>query len=309
MTNGFVRRGLPVALAGLLSILSPVLGAADEHLSVKTPRAFGYVIGDMIELDVSLALDPGFELDPASVPEPGRVSRWLSLNEASHASEPRDGMSRHAIRLRFQVVNAPESVTRAGTPPMSLRILGPDDDFPAVIPGWAFTISPIVTSEERPPGRLPDLRPALPPGPVPTITRTVRVSVLGGLALVLLALFAYAQVAERIRRRARGHFDRAYRRIQRRTAGSELPGVYADALLDMHAAFNATADRAVFEHDLTRFFIEHPRFESLRAPIAALFAESAAVHYGSSTQPAADAWSVHRVRDLCLACRDVERNP
>lgn len=309
MSSGYIRRGILIALAGLLSILALPAGAAVEHLSVKTPRSFGYAIGDTIEHEVSLALDPGFELDPASIPEPGRVSRWLSLNEALHESEFREGSARHTIRLRFQVVNAAQSVISAGTPPMSLRILGPDGDFPVVIPSWGFTISPIVTSEERPPGRLPELRPTLPPGPVPTLMRTVRVSVLGGLALILVVLIARVHVAGRIGRRAHRHFERAYRRIQHRTRGSEIPRAYADALVEMHAAFNATAGRAVFKHDLARFFREHPRFEPLREPIAALFAESAAVFYGGDTEPAADARSVNRVRDLCLACRDVEWNP
>ena len=274
---------------------------------MTTPRTFGYFIGDMIEHEISLVLGPGFELDPASIPEPGRASRWLSLNEASHEGESRDGTSRHTIRLRFQVVNAAHGVVGAGTSPMRLRILGPDGDFPVVIPAWGFTIGPIVTPEERSPGRLPDLRPALPPAPIPTAARTVRVGAIGIVALVLLALLLRAHLAGRFGRRTRGHFDRAYRRIRRLASGPHPPGAYADALVEMHAAFNATAGRAVFEHDLARFFVEHPHFEPLRAPIRALFAESGATFYGGDRGPVSDGRSLEPVRDLCRACRDVER--
>lgn len=308
MTTRSVRVGLAAALAGWLVTVSLPVHAAVEHLSVKTPRPYGYVIGDMIEHEVSLSLEPGFELDRTSVPEPGRVTRWLSLNEASHEGERRDGTSRHTIRLRFQVVNAAQDVAQAGTPPLSLRVIGPEDDFPVIVPAWAFTISPLVTPDERPSGRLPDLRPALPPGPIPTTMRTVRVVALGALALGLVVLVTWRYLAERTRRRARGHFDRAYRRIQHKTRGPATSSAYVDALVEMHAAFNATAGRAVFAHDLARFFGEHPRFKPLRAPIAALFTESGTVFYGDGRTPAADDGSMNRLRDLCHACRDAERS-
>ena len=307
VTTWSFRLGLAAVLTGWLVTASLPANAAVEHLSVKTPRPYGYVIGDVIEHEVSLALEPGFELDRTSVPEPGRVTRWLSLNEASHEGERQNGAFRHTIRLRFQVVNAAQSVTPAGTPPLSLRIVGPEDDFPVIVPAWAFTISPILPPGERPAGRLPDLRPALPPGPVPIDMRIVRVTALGALALGLVALVAGRYLAERTGRRARGHFDRAYRRIQNRMRDSASSGTYVNALIEMHTAFNATAGHAVFEHDLARFFVKHPRFEPLRAPIAALFTESGTVFYGDGATPAAHDGSLNRVRDLCRACRDVER--
>ncbi len=307
--SGHVRLGLAAVLTGFLLTLSPPADAAVEHLSVKTPRSFGYVIGDTIEHEVSLALDPGFELDLQSIPEPGRMSRWLSLNDVTHEGRNRDGTSRHTIRLRFQVVNAAQSVIGAGTPPLSLRIVGPEDDFPVVVPGWAFSISPMLTPENRPPGRLPDLRPALLPEPASTTKRTARVTALGVLLLGLVALIARRHLAGRFGMRTHGHFERAYRRIQRRMRGPEAPVAYADVLVEMHTAFNATAGRAVFAHDLDRFFVEHPRFNPLRAPISALFAESGAVFYGNGTDATADSRNLDSVRDLCRACRDAERIP
>lgn len=307
--SGSIRLGIAAVLAVWLLTLSALADAAVEHLSVKTPRSFGYVIGDTIEHEVSLALDPGFELDLQSIPEPGRVSRWLSLNDVAHEGGNRDGTSRHTIRLRFQVVNAAQNVIGAGTPPLSLRIVGPEDDLPVVVPGWAFTISPMLAPENRPPGRLPDLRPALLPEPASTTMRTARVAALGVLVLALVALITRRHLAGQFGKRSHGHFERAYRRIQGRMRGPEAPAAYGDALVEMHTAFNATAGRAVFEHDLERFFVEHPRFKPLRAPISTLFAESGAVFYGSGTASTADSRSLDSVCDLCRACRDAERIP
>ena len=307
MTAPATSRRLAAALLATVASLSQPAQAAVEMLTVETPRQFGYVIGDEIEHRVSLALRPGFELDPASVPVPGRITRWLSLNEAVLDGEPRDGASRYDIELRYQVVNAGSNVVGAGTPPVSLRVFGAEDDLPVVIPAWGFTIGPIVKAEERPPGTLPELRPAQPPAPIATATRTARVIALGLLAAALATFVAWPHVRERIGWMARGPFNHACRQLERRMKNVHAPGAYADALVAVHAAFNTTAGRAVFAHDLSRFFTEHPRFEPLRKPIEALFAESSELFYGDGGAPASTGQSLERLRDLCRACRDAER--
>lgn len=293
----------------MIASLSPPVQAAVETLTVTTPRQFGYVIGDPIEHRVLLVLHRGFHLDPASVPEPGRIGRWLALNETGIEGKARGGVSRHTIRLRYQVVNAAQHVIGTGTPPVSLRIIGPEGGLPVVIPAWGFTIGPIVAAEERPPGSLPDLRPSLPPPPIPTAARTARVTALGLLAAGLGALATWPALRRWFGWSAPGPFDHACRRVERRMGSPRTPGLYADALVEIHAAFNATAGRAVFEHDLARFFTEHPRFAPMRTPIEALFAESGALFYASDgTPPAAETGqSLERLRALCRACRDLER--
>ena len=301
-----VRRRAAVLLAAIAG-LSPPVQAAVETLTVTTPRQFGYVIGDRIEHTVSLVLRPGFELDPASIPAPGRATRWLSLNEAVLGGEVRDGASRHVIRFLYQVVNAAPSVVGAGTPTVSLRVFGPEDDLPVVVPAWGFTIGPIIEPVERPPGTLPNLRPALPPAPIPTTERTARVVALGLLAAGLVMLVAWGHLRERFGRAARGPFNQACRRIERRMRSPHAAGAYRDALVEVHAAFNATAGRAVFAHDLARFFAEHPRFGPLREPVEALFAESSELFYRVDGSPAAKVQSLAALHGLCRACRDVER--
>ena len=307
MTRGWVRLGFATACAAALTFPSPPVDAAVETLTVTTPRSYGYLIGDVIDHRISLVLRPGFELDAASAPQPGRVTRWLSLNEAVIEGKPRSGSSRYAIRLRYQVVNAGPSIVGAGTPALRLRIVGPDDDLPVVIPAWGFTLGSIVTPEERIPGALPNLRPALAPPPVPITARIMRIAALGLLAAGLLVLVARTYLRGRSGRRAHGCFEQAYRRAKGRMRGAPVPGAYADTLVEMHAAFNATAGRAVFEHDLERFFLEHPRFRQLRTRIEAFFGESGRLFYGSGGDAPSEHSSLDHLLDLCRACRDAER--
>ena len=307
MPSGHLRRVLASALLVAAESVSPLAGAAVEKLEMTTPRAFGYVIGDTIEHRVSLVLDPGFQLDPHSIPEPGRAGRWLALNESVLESDERDGTTRHSIRLRYQIVNAAESVVGAGTPPLSLRILGPEGDLPVVIPAWGFTFGPVVAHEERTAGRVPNLRPALPPPPFATDTRSARVAALGLLALGLIVLIVRERLVGRSAASPGRHFDRAWRRLRPLPRGSNPTDAFAEALVEVHAAFNATAGRAVFEHDLARFFVEHPRFEPVRAPIETFFAESGKRLYGRDEAASDRGSDLDRLRDLCRVCRDVER--
>ena len=190
---------------------------------------------------------------------------------------------------------------------MSLRILGPDGDLPVVIPAWGFTFGPVVTPEQRTAGRTPNLRPALPPPPFETDVRTVRVAGLGLLALGLIVLIVRARLAGRLAAPAGRHFDHAWRRLRRRPRVPNPAEAAAQALVEVHAAFNATAGRAVFEHDLPRFFAEHPRFEPVRTPIETFFEESGKLLYGRSEAAHGSGPTLDRLRDLCRACRDVER--
>ena len=176
-----------------------------------------------------------------------------------------------------------------------------------VIPSWGFTFGPIVTPEDRTAGRVPDLRPALPPPAFETDVRAVRVAALGLLALGLVLLIVRERLAGRFAVPSDRHFDRAWHRLRRRPSGSDLSGSFTQALVEVHAAFNATAGRAVFQHDLARFFVEHPGFEPVRVPIEAFFAESGKQLYGCDENADRGARSMDRLRDLCRACRDVER--
>ena len=308
MSSGHLRRVLAGALLVVTAGVSPLAGAVVEKLEMTTPRAFGYVIGDTIEHRISLVLDPGFELDPDSIPEPGRAGRWLALDESVLESEERNGTTHHSIRLRYQLVNAATSVIGAGTPPASLRILGPEGDLPVVIPAWGFTFGPVVPPENRIAGHPPNLRPALPPAPFDTGLRTVRVAALGLLALVLIALIARDRLAARLAAPSGRHFDHAWRRLRRRSRRGSRPPAFAEALVEVHTAFNATAGRAVFQHDLARFFAEHPRFDPVRVPIETFFAESGKLLYGGDEAAPGAGPDLDRLRDLCRACRDVERS-
>ncbi len=299
-----------VAVAVLCASTSGARAQPAVHeLSLSTPRDFAYLIGDRIEHVVVLELGPEHELDVGSLPEPGRITRWLALRDVVHRRTGSSRGNRHQIRLSYQVVNVADRVIGAGTPPHSLRVVGPDGDFPAVVPAWGFTAGPLVAPAQRAPGTLPRLEPARPPPPIPTELRWMRVLGLGLVVAGLLVALVHTRVGASILRRQRGPFARACRHLEQRMKHRAAPAEYARALVDVHTAFNETAGRAVFEHDLDRFFTDNPRYAALRASIEALFAESRRVFYAEGTPDAATAARLTHLRELCRACRELERAP
>ncbi|HEX7156045.1 MAG TPA: hypothetical protein VF229_02460, partial [Burkholderiaceae bacterium] len=130
------------------------------------PRPFGYVIGDMVERRVRLADQPG-TLDPSSLPAPGRVGRWLALREAK--------IDPGHLVLRYQIVNAPDELTRVSLPVVRLRFSLPNGEADeAVLGTQALTLAPLTRPQSYPPVNAEDLRPDLPPPPIPLQARELR---------------------------------------------------------------------------------------------------------------------------------------
>ena len=157
---------------------------------------------------------------------------------------------------------------------------------------------------------MPQLRPALPPPAVRTDAILARgiVAMVGSAAVA--GLLAYMHLWLPFVSRTRGPFARACREIRKVLRRERTDVAYAAALSEVHRAFNATARRVVFEHELERFFREHAHFAGLRQPIAEMFQASTTVFYrrgSDSITPASARERVLALLQLCEACRDRER--
>ena len=68
-------------LAPLLFLLCSSLAAQSQvrTVEVRTPRPFGYFLGDLVRAQVDIVVEPGFALQAASLPRPGAITYWLDL--------------------------------------------------------------------------------------------------------------------------------------------------------------------------------------------------------------------------------------
>lgn len=269
---------LVAACAMIVAVSSAAAGEADVKVSL---RDTGYMLGDLLDERVEVALPDGMRIDPESLPLPGRVAPWLEVRRA--AMEPsREGSQ--AFVVTYQIFAEAEQATQAPLPSFHLRLRGADGTQGVAVPSRGFLLSPAL------PQTLTDKDRELRPSPDPD-----RVSdsgaIAGTLASLALALAATGFLLWRYDRLpflpyAPGPLLRAWRSWRRRSK-HELTGEEETALLrDLHGALNQSAGETLYPSTLQRLFDRAPHLAPLRAEIERLFVASWQRFYGRGDAPA-----------------------
>ena len=275
------------AILLLLAILSGSAAAQVRSVEVRAPRAFGYVLGDLVEAQADIAVDPGFALQRASLPRPGPVTYWLDLREIG--VEERGGRLR--LRLTYQTFYAALDARQLEVPGFSVTLesgaAGGLTTAKAEIPGWSLGMSPLreIQPEKRddpveylrPDGRTPRL------DPLPAERAALAAL---ALAVLTLALLAYDR-AWFGRRRGRP-FARAARALRR--LGRDDEGGYREALRLVHRGLDETDGRRVLADDLPGFLARHPAFDAEGTALARFFAASRRAFFGRQVAGARADW-------------------
>ncbi|GJE62540.1 hypothetical protein MPOCJGCO_4673 [Methylobacterium trifolii] len=90
-------------LATILSLL--LAGAAQAQVrsvEVRSPRAFGYFLGDLVQAQADIVVDAGFTIQRASLPRPGPVAYWLDLRAVAVEETRQGDGNRIRLRLTYQ---------------------------------------------------------------------------------------------------------------------------------------------------------------------------------------------------------------
>ncbi len=275
-------------LAILFLILQTAAAAAQvRSVELRTPRSFGYVLGDLLQVRIDIALDPGSTVQRASLPKPGPVTYWLDLRDV--AVERMAGGIR--LRLTYQSFYAALDARRLEVPGFTVALAsespGGTTTAQAEIPPWSFGVSPLreVQPEKRddpadylqPDGRARRLDPE---------PAAMAALVLAGLGLLALGLLAYDR-AWFGRRRGRP-FALAARRL-RRLAETDPDG-YREALRLIHRGLDETDGRRLLADDLPAFLDRHPAFRPEGESLGRFFEASRRAFFGREVQAAREGW-------------------
>jgi len=275
-------------LAILFLILQAGAAVAQvRSVEVRVPRSFGYVLGDMLQAQADIALEPGFTVQRASLPKPGPVTYWLDLRDV--AVERRPGGLR--LRLTYQTFYAALDARRLDVPGLTIALAdenpGGTTTARAEIPPWSFGVSPL---REVQPEKRDDpadyLQPDGPPRRIDPEPAAVAALVLAGLGLLALGVLAYDR-AWFGRRRGRP-FARAARRL-RRLAGTDGEG-YRDGLRLIHRSLDETDGRRLLADDLPAFLDRHPAFRGEGEALRRFFEASRRAFFGREVQAAREVW-------------------
>ncbi len=281
--------------------------AAEGNVAVElqAPRAFGYVIGDAIPLQVLIETDASYRLDPASLPKPGPVNRWLWLRGVETEQTRQGHRMRYRLRLDYQTFYAPLAVKNLAIPALSVLLQGPGEPIPAQIPAWNFSTAPLrglAAAEEN--GQVAP-RPEIEPQPIKTWPAWLGLAAWLGVAAATLARLAYSLGWLAMGRRGR-HFAeaiKALRRLEREGLDVEQQ---RQAYAAVHQAFNQTLGFALFSEGLPAFFAGHPRYAPLQTEIEAFFGASYAAFFGEASSVGAG-FPLSRLIGLCRECIRIER--
>ncbi|WP_428380574.1 hypothetical protein [Nevskia ramosa] len=268
---------MPVA-EGYVPPSPEALAAAEAALRkpprtpVENPRAYGYLVGDLLVQKVQLIVD-GKPVELAELPGRDRYGVWIA-RRATTVERHADGT--HWLVMEYQIVNASKDVDVIALPKLKLRTTTPDLFID--VPDWPISVGAITAVQISNKGALRALQPDRPAPVIDTeaIRHPLKLT-LAALAAVLLAWLAWWrwrewQASERL------PFARARRELRHLSPDSEADSDAAWRCL--HQAFDATAGRVVQPATLALLFRAAPHLEAARDVIERFYAESAARFFG-----------------------------
>jgi len=310
--SGFFRHRATSAAAFLVALLAwPALSQAQTQVilgnDVIEPRTFGYAVGDKIRREVRLTVHADYRLDQASLPEPGRLDRWLEVARPEVRVESIGDGRRYHLVLTYQVFNAPLAPETITIPQQNLRILGATNALSTLVPALRVTVAPVTSGVAA--NRLSgsSLQQDRPPSTIPVEARRSRLAFAGAGLLTLLLYLAWRRGLMAFIARGNLPFTKAARELKRLQPTSGAPAHYAAGLKIVHEAINRTAGRAVFAHNLDEFLAAHPAYAGLRTDFDQLFAASGRVFFAGAAPdtPSRNAWPA--LLHLCQLCSKIER--
>jgi hypothetical protein len=282
------------------STLSQGIGA----IRVDTPRDFGYTIGDKFSHEMHMVLNEPVRLDTSTLPEPGRLNRWLEISGVELDVQQGEKSATYRIVVEYQVFNAPQALTSVTVPQLEFMTMGGPNRIPVFMQEWTFGIGPITHSSSRENLRL---QPDREPGEIPLVERRTRLAIWSLLLVSLLLYLAYQRLVLPRLRRNRYPFYSALREIRALQRSRTDPESYRRSLKAFHTAMNTTAGQVVFAANLDDFLKLNPNFMELGPDIASIYARSQDLFFEEGDPAEADsAWQ--ELLDICRRCRGLERS-
>ncbi len=281
-------------------------------LEIRTPRPFGYFLGDLVRAQVDLVVEPGFTVQIPSLPQPGALTYWLDLRDIAVTQAASGDARRIRLDLTYQTFYAALDARALEIPGFTITLVDETDrgatTARAEVPPWSFNISPL--REVQPPAREDPRSYLRPDGQVsPRDPRPLLVGAAGSAFLALLALAGLAR--DRTwwpfgARRSRP-FGVAARRIRALARRPDAASAYGEALTALHRAMDSTAGRRVLADDLDAVLARRPAFRREADALARFFAASRQTFFGPGPEAGQRTVSLREVASLAGRLARAER--
>ena len=144
-----------LALLLLLIAFSSSLHAQVRSVEVRSPRAFGYFVGDTVRSQVDVIVDEGFSVQAATLPKPGPAAYWLDLRSVETQESLEADAKRIRLTLTYQSFYAALDARDMEVPGFTLTVAsdreGGTTSAKAEVPPWTLIASPL--RQVQPPPR------------------------------------------------------------------------------------------------------------------------------------------------------------
>jgi mxaA protein len=273
---------------------------------VQQPRAFGYVLGDIVRQRVLLE-DGGRAFVPDELPASGPAGNWV---ERRAVRVERDEDGHRWLTVDYQIMNSPQTLTPVALP--SWRLASKASGVELRVPEWSITVAPLTPRQSVARAGLGDLRPDRRAALIDVAPTERWLATWVAVLLVCVLAWIGWWLWRNWRASSAQPFARALREL--RDVDESSP----QAWHAVHRAFDGTAGRVVQPGALSVLFERAPQLEPQRSAIEQFFAQSAERFFAV---PAADVAGMSSVDDaraapvrstvsiraLCLALRRIEK--
>lgn len=301
---------VPYALAAPGDEL-PTIDPKFVSIQVKNPaRDAGYVVGDIIDREITLTVKKPYELVKESLPIVGYEHRYkgqisgIELYDIQTKESSNSDSVTHTLNLKYQVFTTGRVAKPAALRAEIIKIRNTEKKelFLYRIPLFNIRVSPLsVFGAVK---LLEEMSPFTPPFHISTQQeqRVMNVSI-ALLALSLLGLL-YILGSRTWLPRMGAPFAKAYREIRHLP---DSPEGLQQAVARVHQALNKTAGSSIFNDSLQSFLAQKPSFSPMQQDIEHFFHLSRFTFFEQqSNRPLANN-SKQWLLDFCRHMRDCER--
>lgn len=301
-----------LALSLVLLGLATAAQAQVRSVEVRTPRPFGYFLGDLVRAQVEIVVEPGFVLQTPSLPQSGALAYWLDLRDVTVSrSETGDGR-RVRLDLTYQNFYAALDARALEIPGFTVTFVNESDHgattAKAEVPAWSFNISPL--REVQPPAQDDPRNYMRPDGQVGA--GDPRPLLMGAAGSAALALLAFAGLARDrtwwpFRARASRPFGIATRRVRTLARRDDAETAYGEALTALHRAIDTAAGRRILADDLGAFLARHPAYLREATALGQFFEASRQSFFGPGPAAGRETMPLREVARLARRLAEAER--
>ncbi|MEC5404583.1 calcium incorporation protein MxaA [Paraburkholderia sp. MPAMCS5] len=258
---------------------------------VQEPRAFGYLLGDVLTQRILLQ-DGDHDAGAVASPSPGRANAWL---ERRRVRLETDADGRRWMAIDYQVVNIPPTLTQIALPALTLNSSA---GATLQVGEWPLSIGPATPANPFNAGDLQAMQPDRTAPPLPGAPWRRQAGIAGGLLVLTLLAWMGWWLWRNARESAYLPFARAWRQMKKNHQADASP----DAWLCVHRALNETAGHVVHAGSLPHLLIRAPYLQPLRAQLEQFYRQSAERFFTP-----ASAAGAYPLRTLCEALYRAEQ--